>query len=291
MLTIFAAVKNEAASILEWLAFHRLQGFNRFLLGIDDCSDNTQSLIENSQFADSCQLIDLQQDRFQVSNSNTEFPIQNKQTLFLNYAVELLKEQNVEWALAIDVDEYVYSPQGLNLTDILSEYPEAGVIVCERVFGSSGLAARPAGSLVIEAFTKHVANNLDLSRKCSSSPIDPGYFKTFVRPDQVISYTNSHCPDTASHVVYEDHAKRRSTNNSGRTKRRPMNILRLNHYFTQDRAHWDAKIGRGRISGASKYDEDLYQIYHEASCEDTYLKDNWTEKVKHALHNNINGGV
>jgi succinate dehydrogenase/fumarate reductase cytochrome b subunit len=51
MLTIFTTVKNESASILEWLAFHKLQGFRHFLLGIDQCNDNTKELIENSQFA------------------------------------------------------------------------------------------------------------------------------------------------------------------------------------------------------------------------------------------------
>jgi hypothetical protein len=241
-------------------------------------------LIENSQFADSCQLIDLQQDKFKVDDSSSEYPLANRQTIFLNHAIEILKEQSAEWALAIDVDEYVYSPLGWNLIDMLGDYPEAGVIVCERVFGSGGLQTRPNGSLVIETFTKHVADDLDLSGAFQHSAIDPGYFKTFVRPSQVTGYTNSHSPATKSHIVYEDHAKRRMSNGTGRTKRRLSNILRLNHYFTQDRSHWNAKVARGRISGAPRYDEDLYQIYDQASLEDNYLKDNWVKKVKQLLH-------
>lgn len=288
MLTIFTTVKNESASILEWLAFHKLQGFQHFLLGIDQCSDNTKELIENSQFADNCELIDLQQDKFKVEKFSSAYPLLgDRQTLFLNHAIEILKERNIEWALAIDVDEYVYSPLGWNLIDILGDYPEAGVIVCERVFGSGGLQTRPSGSLVIETFTKHVADDLDLSGVLQCGHIDPGYFKTFVRPNQVTNYINSHCPYTESHIVYEDHAKRGMSNGTGRTKRRPSKILRLNHYFTQDRAYWDAKIARGRISGAPRYDEKLYQIYDQAGYEDNYLKHHWVNKVKALLHKDI----
>jgi hypothetical protein len=284
MLTIFTTIKNEANSILEWLAFHKLQGFQHFLLGIDQCNDNTKELIENSQFANNCELIDLQQDRFKVDNTKIEqYYLANRQTLFLNHAIEILKERNTEWALTIDVDEYVYSPVGWHLINILDDYPEDGVIVCERVFGSGGLQNRPNDSLVIETFTKHVEDNLDLSRVIQHSSIDPSYFKTFVRPSQVIGYTNSHSPYTKSHIVYEDHAKRRMSNGTARTKRRPSNILRLNHYFTQDRAHWEAKLERGRISGSPRYDEDLYQIYEKASLEDNYLKNNWAKKVKQLL--------
>ena len=283
MLTIFTTIKNESASILEWLAFHKLQGFQHFLLGVDKCSDNTTELIENSQFVDNCELIDLQQDIFKVDDSSLAYPLANRQTLFLNHAIEILKERHTEWALTIDVDEYVYSPLGWNLINILDDYPEAGVIVCERVFGSGGLLTRPNGSLVIETFTKHVADDLDLSGVLQHSTIDPGYFKTFIRPSQVTGYTNSHSPATKSHIVYEDHAKRRMSNGTSRTKRRPSKILRLNHYFTQDRTHWEAKIERGRISGASRYDEELYQIYNQASYEDKYLKQHWVKKVKALL--------
>lgn len=280
MLAIFATVKNEAASILEWLAFHKLQGFEYFVLGLDDCTDATITLIQNSQFAGNCRLVAMQDVSFEDPS--------DKQTAFFMHAINILKEQDVEWAIPVDLDEYVYSPQGLNLADILSEYPQAGVIVCERVFGTSGLATRPADTLVIEAFTKHVKDDLSLSKsncsECTSTLVDPGFFKVFVRPQQVLSYVNSHFPLTKTRFVYEDETTYRKSKFSGRTKYRPMDILRINHYFTQDRAHWEAKITKGRISGSPRYSEELFEIYNQADVEDLYLKNTWAANVKNLLN-------
>lgn len=233
MLTIYATVKNESDQILEWLAFHKLQGFEHFILCLDNCSDNTQELIEKSQFSSICEIIDI--------NSIIPPNQGSNQIYFFRHALSKMKD--TKWAIPIDVDEYIYSPQGFMVSDVLKDFDASGVAVCQRVFGSSNLETRNKDNLVIETFTKHVNDDLDLSNSNlkTSDKVDPGFIKVFVQPKDVLTYGNAHFPVTKTPFVYEDKTKFHLSNRMGWTKYRPMNILRINHYFAQDKTYWDKK--------------------------------------------------
>ena len=83
----------------------------------------------------------------------------------------------------------------------------------------------------------------------------------------------------------EDHTKVITYKNVGKSSNRSSEVMRINHYFAQDRQHWNAKIARGRMSEFMNYQEQLYQFYCNVSEEDNYLKKTWSQKVKAVLNN------
>ena len=49
--TLFAIVKDERRYLLEWVAYHRLIGFDRIRIYSNDCSDGTDELLDRMQAA------------------------------------------------------------------------------------------------------------------------------------------------------------------------------------------------------------------------------------------------
>jgi hypothetical protein len=156
-MTVF---KNEAPYLEEWLAFCVSEGIEHVLL-YDNCStDNPRPVLQPWIEAGIVELFD--------------WPLHWKsgaQTKAFLDALQRLRGRT-RWAAFIDIDEYLFSPTGTRVSEILKQYEDhAGVIVNWQCYGTSGHKARPGG-LTIESYTRRAKTNWARNRRVKTI-VDP----------------------------------------------------------------------------------------------------------------------
>ena len=159
-LSAMAIFKNEAAYLDEWLAFCVLEGVEHVLLYDNSSTDNSREVLQPWINAGIVELFD--------------WPIpwmRGAQTKAYNHALRRLRGRT-RWAAFIDIDEYLFSPTGQPVSEVLKRYEgHAGVIVNWQCYGTSGRRARPAG-LTLENYTGRAKT--DWARNCRVKTIvDP----------------------------------------------------------------------------------------------------------------------
>jgi Glycosyltransferase family 92 len=155
-----AIFKNEAPYLDEWLAFCVLEGVEHVLL-YDNCStDNSRKVLEPWVAAGIVEVLD--------------WPVPWKDGAQAKAYIDALRRLRgrTRWAAFIDIDEYLFSPTGEILPDVLRRYEEhAGVIVNWQCYGTSGHKARPAG-LTIESYTRRARTHWARNRRVKTI-VDP----------------------------------------------------------------------------------------------------------------------
>ncbi|MGO3058823.1 MAG: glycosyltransferase family 2 protein, partial [Halomonas sp.] len=179
-LAIAAIVKNEADSLVEWLAFHLAVGASHFLIADNESNDGTYELLEPLAASG---LVTL------VSVPTVDEPPQ------LGAYQELLNKcpKDVDLVAFIDADEYLLPGSDVSGADhaspgLLSWLEErfasakVGALALNwACFGSNDAKFRDEG-LVIERFTKRAEQTFGPNR----------HFKSVVRPTWVKRFTNPH---------------------------------------------------------------------------------------------------
>ncbi len=97
-ITVVTGMKNEAPFILEWIAYHRAIGVTDFLVYTNDCSDNTNEILDRLQHLGVLTRKD---------NPWKKGSKQKPQHAALKDAVNHPLVTGADWVLTIDVDEFV----------------------------------------------------------------------------------------------------------------------------------------------------------------------------------------
>lgn len=219
-LAVCAIFRDEAANLAEWVTFHRLQGVERFWL-YDNCSRDDWRVALGPE---------LQSGVVEV----TPWPIEPGQ--FLAYSDCLRRHQNdTRWIAFIDLDEFLFSPVGLSLPQVLRDFDTyPAVAVNWRTYGTSGYQNRPDG-LVIERFLWRVRANRPVNE----------HVKSIVYPRRASTRVqNAHMLRLYGTAVGED---RRPVH--GAFRRPPTtNVLRVNHYYSRSAAEMGLKLGRPGVA-------------------------------------------
>lgn len=156
-MTVF---KNEAPYLDEWLAFCVLQGVEHFLLYDNGSTDHSKEVLQPWIRAGLVELFD--------------WPLHWKsgaQTKAFMDALDRLRGRS-RWGAFIDIDEYLFSPTGRSVAEVLREYEgTAGVVVNWQCYGSSGHKTRPNG-LTIESYTRRARTSWARNRRVKTI-VDP----------------------------------------------------------------------------------------------------------------------
>lgn len=143
---LLSAVKNEGPDLLEWLAWHRLTGFDRMVIFSNDCSDGSDGLLDA-----------LQGIGWLTHHRHSPPPGVAPQTWAGNLAFTLPAVRTAGWVMWLDADEFLLVHDGggtvQDLTARLSARDAAGMAISWRIFGDSGHTLSPPG-LVTETFTQ-----------------------------------------------------------------------------------------------------------------------------------------
>src|SRR5204863_3517556 len=122
-LSIVAIYRDEASYLREWIEFHRIVGVERFFLydnfSVDDHREVLARYVEEG-------LVVVH-----------EWPVFPGQIQAYDHCLAVHGEES-RWVAFIDTDEFLFSPAGDPLPNVLRDYEEfPGVIVNWATFGSS----------------------------------------------------------------------------------------------------------------------------------------------------------
>jgi SAM-dependent methyltransferase len=135
-----AIVRGEAPYLLQWIAHHRVLGFEQITIYDNRSNDGTSRILAPLAHAGLINAV-YWKDR------------EDRQRRAYNNALRRLRG-HVEWCLFADLDEFLVLDPGLTLDDILPTDPAITAVgIPWRMFGSGGQRSRGTG-LVIERFTK-----------------------------------------------------------------------------------------------------------------------------------------
>ncbi|MCB6178534.1 glycosyltransferase family 2 protein [Rhodobacter sp. Har01] len=139
---LLACMRNEGVFLLEWLAYHRVIGFDPVLVATNDCTDGSDALLDRLAAAGAV-----------VHLANPTPPGEAPQDHGMRRALAWLSDSPAEWLAHLDSDEFLNVAHGAGrVQDLLALAGAAHVIALPwRAFGDSGLTDWPGETL--PAFT------------------------------------------------------------------------------------------------------------------------------------------
>jgi glycosyltransferase involved in cell wall biosynthesis len=218
---ICAIVKNEGPYLREWVAYHRIIGFDDILVYDHNSTDESGEV-----------LAALEREGMVQSIPWSVPPKRKPQWLAYEDGLERLRDV-ADWIAFIDLDEFIVMPGHDDIQEFLAEYGSLDAIAMNwKLFGTSGREVREPG-LVIERFTR-----------CAM----PDFYgnlavKTLARPEAIL-VPRVHTCKFREGVRYQTVTGEDATR--GVTTEVSHDVIRVNHYFTRSRAEWRRKVAKGR---------------------------------------------
>ena len=248
-LAIGAIVKNEAPYLLEWIAFHRVLGIERFFIADNGSTDGGSELLAALDAAGFVHHLPFP-DRPDIRPQMPAYA-----TILERHGGE------ADWIAFIDADEFLLPAAGPgSIGPILAPLdadPGVGAVVVNwALYGSSGhLRASPG--LVIERF----------ARRSAQSHLPNHHFKSMVRTRAVTGVgRNPHAFDLAPdfQTVHCDgrEVAAHPTGRSGLSRDVIWSPLRINHYIIKSREEFmTRKLPRGRATTARFRNRDFFDAH------------------------------
>ena len=226
---VCAIFRDEADYLEEWIEFHRLVGVERFFLYDNGSTDGFGDVLAPYVREGTVVLHDWAHGQQYGAYD------------------DCLARHGSEsrWIGFIDLDEFLFSPTGAPLPEMLAGYedhPGVGVHWC--VFGGSGHLRKPDG-LVIENYLHRTTN-----------PSKNRWIKSVVDPARTIGCLTSHAfryhdRGGRAFAVDEQHRPLTDSNprgmpgsNAGWSSDISFELLRVNHYEVKSREEWERKTSR-----------------------------------------------
>jgi hypothetical protein len=141
-LAITSIIRNESASLKEWLDFHILAGVEHFFLYDNESSDDTEEILQ--PYIESGQV------------SLTYWPTAfYHSTQIFSYAHSVTRNHElVEWMAFIDADEFLFSPSQIGIQEVLKNSNDFNAFhINWTCFGGSNFAFPPSLG-VIKSYTR-----------------------------------------------------------------------------------------------------------------------------------------
>jgi len=239
-LSIVACFKNEAPYLREWLEFHRLVGVERFYLYDNASSDNPDTVLQPYI------------DKGIVKAFWTDMQLCQFACYFNALRVF---EQQTRWIAFIDLDEFLFCPNGQDIRELLRDYEQFPVLGAGWViFGSSGHKRKPEG-LTIENYIRCAERGFEAHIHIKSIVNPNQVYCPAANPHDFIVSNRTHPPIDENRVPL--HGPFRGPNAAWTIDR-----IRLNHYFTRSWEEWCThKRPRGKADIPS---DALYYIRPES---------------------------
>ena len=265
-LGLAAIFKDEFDYILEWIAYHQLQGVDKFFIADNESTDGTSQLLEALEYLGIVKKIHFPR----IKDQGPQVPAYNK----------ILKEfgSDVDFLAFIDADEFIASSNGKtvkeNLIPLFNNDKCSAVALNWRCFGSSDNVFQEPG-LVIERFTKCSVKDFGSNK----------HIKTIVKPDRVKHIKIHECLLKAGMYYMSDGSKPVFAGNlqeAPLTDTLVTEPLVIHHYVVRSKyEHFIKKARKGSAGGSAKREKGCHYFnMHDKNDEVSTLLQSMSKEVK-----------
>lgn len=219
-LSICAIFQDEAPYFKEWIEFHKLQGVQHFYLYNNNSQDNYLEALEPYISSQQVTLIEWP---YTYAYGDHARWIQIQCGAYMDCI--RAHASDTCWLAAIDIDEFLFCPDGQSLPEFLKSYIEFGGLCVNWIkFGTSDIEDIPPGYCMIELLT----------RCLKSESLDNQLVKSIVQPKHVRNCPGAHY-FTYYHPYFAVNANKNRT--LGFRSRNEVSKIRINHYWTRTIKH------------------------------------------------------
>jgi hypothetical protein len=225
-IAICAIMKNEARGVLEWIAYHRVLGIDKFFLFDNKSDDGVFDLLKPLIDAGIVEYFDWPKNPGQVE-------------AYTHYAQ--MYPDNYTWTAYIDLDEFINYFGDSSFRDWVSKFEDSAGIAIQWInFGPSGHDSRPAG-LTISSYTHRLPDDCQVH----------GHVKSIVRTASFIRPITPHA-FVLNGPISDEYGQPVSYRDGDYSIQPilPHREICLNHYYTRSRAEWLEKVARGMADSA-----------------------------------------
>ncbi len=251
-------MKDEAINIVEWLAYHRAIGVEKFYLYDNNSSDHTVELLQPLVERGIVDIIPWRINPGQLEAYN-DFAERHR--------------DHWTWAAFIDMDEFI-NPYGLDsFTAWLAGLEDSSAVALQWMnYGPNGHDAPPPG-LLIEAYAKRLE---------ATNPVHQ-HVKSVVR---LRDYDRARSPHSfwVNGRVTDEHGAE-IDQQAGDYAIMPIRThtgICINHYYTRSRSEWMAKVTRGMADSAANAPNRRDMSWFEGYVRDAQTHDDSIAKFAQA---------
>lgn len=266
-----AWIKDERDYLPQWIEYHLLQGFGKFIFYDNNSVDGTEEVL-SSYISEG--LVEFRKYPPEVHSRKNFWVIQK--------TIDEMSGVS-KWLYHHSVDEYMYCKSGISVLEFLNDFEQyAGVAVPWLLFNSSGQIKKSPG-LVIERFTEYVK---DVNF----------HIKTIISPEKTsCSVGNPHAfYHKSSDTVYSNKQQIHRNSHAGANAHSnfyDVDSICVNHYDCMSLEEFDIKMNKGlldislentRRDGTDERWNSLNAPYLEKfNCE--YVKNKYSKIIKEKL--------
>jgi hypothetical protein len=235
--TVISTMKNEGAFLLEWVAHHKVLGFDDLVICTNDCADHTRDMV-----------LRLQQMGLATHHATHALPATSMQRSALKQARGYAAVRDAEWVYVCDADEFLVIKAGDGTARCLTAMASPGteaIPVAWRIFGPDGQRSYAEGRIT-QQFTRS-------RRPAPPMHVVPAHAKTIFRGDAPLHRIGIHGP-----VARQDLGRDLMREMPGGA---PMvrqhhaafvqadyRVAQVNHYCLRSRDSFLVKRDRGRVN-------------------------------------------
>lgn len=246
---ILSSMKNEASFLLEWIAYHRVIGFNDFLIYTNDCEDCTVEM-----------LLRLQELGL-LTHAHNEVLRRGPQKSALKHALSHPKIKTADWMMFSDIDEFlVIKTDDGTVQSLIEAMPDdTDVIpVTWRLFSHNDQVAYQ-DAFVIEQFT-------DAERSLDDGGFPDRFVKSIFRRQDAVERFGVHGPRTDDSYVWRRPDGRALGPKDNKTRPETdfaYEVAQMNHYSVGCVDGFLVQKDRGR---ANHWRHDVGMAYWRRLC-------------------------
>jgi hypothetical protein len=265
--------RNEADHLAEWIEFHKLVGVERFFLYDNESDDHHLEVV--APYLEEGTAVR----HAWPGPTSTRIEVSTLQARAYDHCISAHRAE-ARWIAFIDADEFLFSPTGRPVSEILADYERwPGVVVNWAPFGMSGHATRAPG-LVIENYTGRFEGEPAELRRMGMPARASQVFKSIVDPAAVLHCENLHAWQYARGAAVDEHGYPVSSKRIF-TKSTSYERIRINHYFARSEADVRAKYAIRSGTGGAPPGAGELQDMHPGVRDETILV--YLPQVREAL--------
>lgn len=238
-LALAVLVKNEAASIGEWLRFHRAAGVEKFILYDDGSTDDTVTIAHQTVGSDAVIVIPWCQ---RIQDASLGRAIHNQGLAFAHAIANF--RQDFRWMGFIDIDEFLFPTHANSIAEVLAGLTDVdNILLPWQMFGRQGYQQTPVQ--VLPNYVQRYRDPFDVKVKGVLN------FKCLVNPSKVTKAYVHGFETNANTTIWNSAGQDFQFGQHRDARFNQSAALQLNHYYVKSDAQLEEKTQKGSIGDST----------------------------------------